>query len=59
MQVTPSGQYMVAEDGQVLHVQVPAIGQYILALLQSRDPDAVHFSVNHTASMAKTVLPRN
>ena len=39
-QVTPVGQYILALDGQPSHMQLPAIGQNILAFLHFLCPVA-------------------
>ena len=58
-QDTPSGQYIVADDGQDWHVQVPDIGQNIFADLHFLDPDAIHFNSRDVASIPSISDPLN
>lgn len=58
VQLAPGGQYMVAEEGQPVHLQTAfwPIGQNILVFWHSRSPLAAQFNWKEAASCAKTSL---
>jgi hypothetical protein len=51
-QRTPSGQYILALDGHDWQIQLPVIGQNILAFLHVLEPVAEHFNNREVESIA-------